>query len=201
MIKVMLFDTDGMIIRRPLRFSDRYAEDFDVHPGVLNDFFAHEFQECLVGKRDLKQELAKRVESWGWDKSVEELMEYWFAGESDIDSRVLETVSILRARNIDCYVETNNEKYRMEYMFETMGLKDYFDGALASSTLGHKKPEPAFWAEAHRRVGEPEKDTVLVWDDDDVNVRSAREFGFQAYQYTNFDDYKEQMELLVGPLK
>lgn len=197
MIEIVIFDTDGMMVRRAGRFHDRYAEEFGIQPGKLAGFFSHEFQDCIVGRKDLKDELQKRISEWGWDKSVDELLDYWFKGEQDINKQMLERVQGMREKGCVCYLTTNNEKYRTEHLFETLKLKESFDDTFSTCDIGFKKSEGAFWEELHKRIGTPDKSTVMVWDDDEANVQAARDTGFTAFLFKNEEDFEEQMSLCI----
>ena len=76
MFEGVIFDCDGMI-NLEKRFSVRLSEK-GITPDTTAHFFKKQFQDCLVGKSDLKEELKKCVPSWGWGKSVEELLEFFF---------------------------------------------------------------------------------------------------------------------------
>ncbi|MEK7161874.1 MAG: hypothetical protein AAB729_04260, partial [Patescibacteria group bacterium] len=86
MIKVILFDCDGPIIRHTKYFSQRLKDE----KGIVTDtkdqssFFNNEFLLCEKGHADLKVEMGKRIGTWGLTGTVEELMEYWFAGEAEV---------------------------------------------------------------------------------------------------------------------
>jgi len=161
-------------------------------------FFKNEFQLCLIGKADLKQELAKYLDQWNWQKSADELISFWFEHESNLDKKMLESVKVLRSSGIKCYLNTNNERYRVQYLFENLGLKSFFDRAFSSAELGYLKPQQEFWSAIHDHLGKPEKSEVLVWDDDEKNVESAKSFGFHSEFYSGFDAYENRMKLLVG---
>ena len=109
MIKTIIFDTDGMVAHREMYFSQRFSKEFGVPMEKVLSFFKNEFQLCLIGKADLKNELAKYFGQWGWKKSVEELLLYWFTNESNLDKKMLESVKNLRSKGISCYLDTNNE--------------------------------------------------------------------------------------------
>lgn len=198
MIKIVIFDTDGMVVRRNTRFSERFSKEFGVPVEKMLPFFDGEFRLCLVGKADLKEELGTYLPSWGWKKSVDDLLSYWFEGEGTVDGKVLESVRILRDKGIRCYINTNNERYRVEHLLNNFGLKDHFDGSFSSAELGVLKPQIEFWAAIWVRLGQPKKNEVLVFDDEEKNVVSAREFGFQAEVYSGFDVYEESVESLAG---
>jgi putative hydrolase of the HAD superfamily len=200
MIKIIIFDTDGMVVHREMYFSQCFSQEFGVPIEKVLPFFKNEFQLCLVGKADLKQELIKYLDQWGWQKSVEDLLAYWFGHESGVDEKVLKSISTLRNKGLQCYLNTNNEKYRTQYLFEKLGLKNLFDGVFSSAKLGYLKPQPEFWSAIHGHLGKPDKSAVLVWDDDEKNVESAKNFGFHSELYSGFESYEERMKsLLVQP--
>lgn len=188
-ITTVLFDMDGMVVLRDEIFSDRLSREFGVPMAKILPFFENEFQDCLVGRADLKHELAKYTAQWDWEKSVDDLVAYWFQTQSTRDERIIESVQHLRARRIRCSIQTNNERYRVEYLTKTLGLRNAFDDIFASYELGSAKPSQTFWRSIYDRLGRPTKTEVLVWDDDPENVESARRFGFAAELYTDFDSY------------
>ncbi|HUW21796.1 MAG TPA: HAD-IA family hydrolase [Candidatus Bathyarchaeia archaeon] len=198
MIKTVIFDTDGMVIHREMYFSQRFSEKFGVPIKKVLPFFKNEFQLCLVNEADLKQELAKYLDQWNWQRSVEDLLSFWFEHESNLDKKLLECVKNLRNRGMRCYLDTNNEKYRVQYLFDNLGLKNFFDAVFSSAELGFLKPQPEFWSAIHKHLGKPNKSEVLVWDDDTENVKSAKSFGFHSEFYSSFDAFQDRMKSLIG---
>jgi putative hydrolase of the HAD superfamily len=197
MTNVVLLDLDGVVIEREIYFSQRFSNDFGVPLEKIIPFFKNEFQLCLAGKSDLKEELGKRLKDWGWNKSLDELLQYWFEHESNVDKRVLESVLKLRDAGTMVYLATNNEKYRVNYILYDLGLKDYFDGVFASCDLGVKKPENDFWERIYRQLGDIEKSSIVLFDDDIENIDSAVEFGFRAKLYTDFECYERVINKLA----
>lgn len=55
MIKAIIFDTDGMTVNSEM-FSVQFNKDYGVPMDNLLPFFKNEFQPCLVGKADLKND-------------------------------------------------------------------------------------------------------------------------------------------------
>ena len=48
-----MFDADGVVIQSEM-FIHKYAQEFNVNTSELDNFFKTVFQECLIGKSDLK---------------------------------------------------------------------------------------------------------------------------------------------------
>ncbi|MEK7093272.1 MAG: hypothetical protein AAB927_02200 [Patescibacteria group bacterium] len=117
-MKAVIFDCDGMINQEE-RFSKRLAKYVPLE--VSLPFFKGPFQECLVGRADLKEELKKVVTLWKWKGSVDELVAFWFADEANIPQKeFFPIIDDLRERGIAVYLATNNEKYRTEYLLNSI---------------------------------------------------------------------------------
>src|SRR5258708_7184557 len=78
MIKAILFDVDEVVIKREKYFSQKYSEEYKVPQEQVMEFFKGEYQDCAIGKMDLKEVLPKYLKKWGWQGSLEEFMDYWF---------------------------------------------------------------------------------------------------------------------------
>lgn len=88
---------------------------------------------------------------------------------------------------------TNQEKYRTQYMLEQMGFKDMFDTIYSSAHLGLKKPALEFFAKVVDDLGVP-RNKVLFWDDDQINIDGATEYGIHAEFYTDYSSFLATMQ-------
>jgi putative hydrolase of the HAD superfamily len=197
MIKVILFDCDGPIIKREKYFSQRLREETGVVIDSQNEksFFKGIFLDCETGKADLKQVLPQWLPTWQWKGSVNDLLEYWFKGEAEIDQMMKKYIENLRQKGIKCYLATNNEKYRTEYLANVVGLKNFLDGIFSSCYLGYMKPQIEYWQEVYKSISDVNKNEVLMIDNLEPAIKSAREFGFNAERYENFESFKKTMEV------
>lgn len=198
MIKAILFDADGVIIQTTELFSQRLNREYGISVERTRPFFSGAFQNCLIGKADLKKELVLYLAGWGWKKSVDEFMDYWFQSEHKIYEPLVEEIYTLRQRGIRCYLATNNEKYQTEYMLKIMGLLNVFDGVLSSSGLGHLKHHAKYYEQVFMQLHDVKQDEILLWDDNEKNIEMARQMGLHAELYTSFEDYREKMEAYLG---
>jgi len=191
MIKAILFDVDGVLIKRREYFSERFSREQNIPLELILEFFKNEFKQCSLGKADLKEELKKYLDRWNWKGSVDELLEYWFAGESEIDTYVLSAIDELRAQGKLCYLATNQEQYRKQYLLENLGLKNHFDGCFASCDTAHSKKEKEFYDEVFKKLEGIEREEIVFLDSDQEIVDVANSVGIQGKLYRNFDMIKD----------
>lgn len=183
MTKAILFDLDGIVmIGREIYFSRRYSKEHGIPQEVVNEFFLENFKKCTFGTCDLKEEIAPFLPRWNWHKSVEEFIEYWFKTESTTDEEVLKIIDALRAKGYPCYIATRQEKYRMKYLLEEVGLAQHFDGVFCTCDIGYDKSQPEFWQFVLKKLDlAPEE--ILFFDDKQKNVDTARTLGIDAHFY------------------
>jgi len=195
-IKCILFDADGVtIISTP--FSRHLEKDYGITQEMTSQFFNGIFRECLVGKADLKKELPDYLKEWKWPGSLDKFLGYWFSSESVVDKRVLDVIASYRKDGIPCYLATNQEKYRTEYIRNQMGFGRLFDGIFSSAYLGCKKPDNEFFEgvyQALEKEYDVKKKEIMFCDDSAKHVDAARKFGFNAFQYKDFISFKRKLK-------
>lgn len=197
MIKVVLFDVDGVLINIDF-FTNIAEKKYGISKSETNKFFKNEFKHCIKGKKDLKVVIEPYLDKWGWNKSVDAYLDEWFTHESSINKELIFYIKELREQNIKCYLATNQEKYRVEYLSKNLSMSSRFDGIYASANLSYRKPEIKFYEKIYLDFPNLKKEEILLWDDTLENVESALKFGFCAEVYTSFDDFKKIMRKYVG---
>ncbi len=197
MIKAILFDLDGVIIKDPI-FSTVYAAEFGLTPEDMFPFFTKEFQKCLTGDADLKEALKPYLSVWKWDKSVDELLTYWFTHHQDIDQAVLALVEKLRANGTKCYLATNQEKYRTDYIWNKLGLNKLFDGIFVSNELHAKKPQKQFFTKITDNLHVDHPEEIILIEDTMSVIKEAQDFGLNTIYYTTLHDLQNKLSKHVS---
>ena len=197
MIKAAIFDVDGVILVPYKVFSQRIVEEYGASPESFSQFFNEIFPRCLIGKADLKKEMQPYLKEWNWNEGVDELLNFWFRNESNIDKRVLKTVQQLKEKGIKCYLGTNQEKYRTEYFKNQLGLGDIFNGVFSSAYIGHLKKEPQFFEYVLRQLQGIKPEEIFFIDDSEDNIQNAKNFGIQTHLYQNFEDFQKQLTQIL----
>ena len=189
MPKAFLFDADGVALKKQPYFSKKIAEEYNVPYELMEPFYLNELKPCQVGKADIKEELAKYLPKWNWTKSVDEFLQYWFTTDVHPDEQVLALVGDQRARGIKCYLSSDQEKYRGEYIRTVAGLGAHFDGTFFSFEVGFSKSSPEYFKTVAEKIGlKPEE--IQFWDDDQGNVDVAKSVGIDAHFWTSIEDFK-----------
>ncbi|MFA4931287.1 MAG: HAD-IA family hydrolase [Patescibacteria group bacterium] len=196
--KCILFDADGVVIDSQT-FSIQYQKQFGLPDGQILPFFQNVFPPCLIGQADLKQVIAPYLPGWKWTGTVDEFLQFWFKTEHHLNQPVISIIKELRNHGIKCFLVTNQEKYRTEYMKHDMGFNELFDDVYSSSAIGHKKPAPEFFhhvlhdLESKYHIHPTE---IMYFDDTKSHIDQARQLGIDAYFYENYDQFFVQVSSL-----
>jgi putative hydrolase of the HAD superfamily len=192
MIKTLLLDVDGVLVRGG-PFSYHLERDYGITREQIGVFFKNAFPACLIGNADLKQELIPYLQQWGWQKSVDEFLQYWFVSEHTIDEPLVERVQQIRLQRIPCYLATNQEQYRTAYILNQMGFATLFDGIFSSNYVKSTKPQLAFFEHILHELSTISASDILFWDDSSANIAAAKQAGLQAELYKDFTDFQHKM--------
>ena len=195
-IQAVIFDADGVVIH-PWRFARYLEREHAITPGMTRAFFQTTFEDCLVGRTDIKDVLPPFLDEWGWRGSLDEFLTIWFEVEDAADDRVIDLIHRLRRSGVLCCLATNQERHRAAYMRAEMGFSETFDRLYFSCELGCQKPDPAYYGAIERDLGLA-GDGILFWDDAAVNVESARKTGWNAEVYTGYEPFARALAEALG---
>jgi putative hydrolase of the HAD superfamily len=208
MIKAVLFDIDGVIIRHKTFFAHTLSPRRYIDPGlVMDSFYGSEInKDCDRGTLDPLLAVRPFLEKMAWKGSSESYFDRQYRHESRcIDFRLLKTIQALRSHGILCCIASNQNYYRREYLKRELKAEKYFDHAFFSSELGVNKPDRLYWKKTHARLegnhlslapGE-----IVFLDDSPQNVESAGNYGFRSFLISNEQDIKAAFEYIYGDLR
>lgn len=191
MNKVILFDLDGVLTLPEEAFSSIYtkSQGYDIKP--FTHFFENEWVGFVTGKSDLKEHITNNPDLWKWDGTPDELLNFWFTAEDVKNDQLLETVRVARKSGIKCYIATEQEKYRTNYIKEVM-FKNEFDGVFSTAEIGYKKNNRKFYEAIIKMLNVPPAD-ILFFDDSQSKIDVALEAGLDARLYEGV----EQVQSIV----
>jgi len=176
MIRAILFDADGVTqvraedLRSMLGRALNGAPDIE---GLVDDIFDAE-KVSLTGERDFILELSQVLDRRSLPDRLEEVNIALLAIE--VDQSMTDAVQVLRASEIGCYLASNQQPARVRYLSEELGYKDIFDKEFYSCTVGHAKPEAAYFNAILDDIRVPGRDVLFI-DDHETNVNAARDVG------------------------
>lgn len=194
MTKCILFDADGVLTLPEDVFSVVYARSHGLDTEPFENFFKNEWQPIVTGTKDLKDSIAANPKLWQWNGSTDELLEYWFKTEDVRNEELLEAISKIASKGIPCYLTTDQEKYRAEYMKNVM-FKDIFNGYFVSAELGVTKTDPKFFELVLEKLSIEHPDIkpadVIFFDDSQSKVDTAKALGIDARLFKDNNQVKE----------
>jgi putative hydrolase of the HAD superfamily len=180
-IRHVLFDADGVLQVVP---GGWYAA-MEPYLGDRARQFLHKTwadeKPTLAGDGDYLPMLEASLVEYGVTVPVDVVYrDVWHRIELVEESFAL--VEALRRNGYGVHLGTNQEQHRGGHMRTALGYDSLFDTSCYSYDLGFAKPDPAFFVEAARRIGDRPA-AILFLDDSLTNVEGARAAGMDAVHW------------------
>ncbi|ANL63998.1 HAD superfamily hydrolase protein [Rhizobium phaseoli] len=187
-MKVLMVDVDGVLIHgRPADGLPHFTyleRDLGLRLDLLQQaFFQTHWSDIVIGREALEPRLSAVLAEIAPHLSAATLIDYWFENDSRLDLDLLEELAALRQSGVALFLATNQEHRRARYLMEEAGLGAHVDGIIYSAALGHRKPSPDFFRLATERAGALPGEIGFI-DDMAENIEAARQFGWNAAQWT-----------------
>lgn len=195
-MKIVLFDADGVLTLPEEAFSVVYARSHGLDSRPFEQFFRNDWKPIVTGKADLKEAIAANPGLWQWHGDVDDLLKYWFETEDVRNEELIKLIHELKSQGIRCYLATEQEKYRGNYMRDVM-FKGLFDGYYITAELGVSKTEPEFFRaiidDLKRQYPEIEPEDITFFDDSQSKVDTACSVGVDGRLYTNIEQVRSTL--------
>jgi len=200
--KCLMLDVDGVLVfGRPSdgqHWMVGLLDDLGVSPRDLaRTFFRAEWNDVVVGRKELLPTLQKSLDDIAPDVSAEALVTYWFEMSSRIIQPVLSDVHAARKQGIPVYLAANQDHSRAEYLMHEMGLNDEVDGIVYSAMAGYQKPDAGFYSFAEKKTGY-RPDELLMIDDKMENIEAAKAAGWLAVHWTESESLSAILQRSIG---
>ncbi|QHQ35718.1 HAD family hydrolase [Algicella marina] len=186
-ISLVAWDFDGVLNANIQDGRFIWADTFEQDIGVPVErfvqacFLSGDFDEVLVGVRDLEDVVAAWIEEECLAISPRAFMDYWFGKDVHPDMEVLDLAARLSVRQV---IATNNEAHRAGYIWGEMGFSERMDRIFAAGPMGFKKPDQRFFEEICTWADCAPAEALLI-DDNVPNVEAARKFGWNAFHFSH----------------
>lgn len=197
MTRAVFFDVDGVLVHgyhaRPeltRRWNENLLDDLGVDPDRFTQEFIFDIfiKKVVIGQMSLVEALEKRLPSLGFTGSPMVFVDYWLSHDSVLNLPMLELVAKLKQRDdLRLYIATNQDHMRAFWLWQTMGLNQYFEDIFYSARAGARKPDQAFFDFVAQRIG-PQSEPPLFFDDTPKVVDGARAAGWEAVIFDTIDD-------------
>lgn len=195
-MQTFLFDADGVLTLPEEAFSVVYARSHGLDLEPFEQFFRNDWKPIVTGKADLKEAIAANPELWQWHGDIDDLLKFWFETEDVRNEELIAIIHMLKDSGAGCYLATEQERYRGNYMREVM-FKDLFDSYYITAELGVSKTEPAFFQaiidDLQRQDPTVQPRDIVFFDDSQAKVDTACSVGIDGRLYTDIEQVRSMV--------
>jgi putative hydrolase of the HAD superfamily len=174
-----LFDADGVIQTTPPEFMQAIhglVDNTADAAAFVSEIFLAE-RGTLTGETDFPSALGGVLQRWRVAASLDEALQIW-----SLIHPLPGISGLISSLAPPCYLASNQQRHRGEYMSRVLGYGALFDGEFYSYRLGVMKPESDYFLRIVEHLGcAPE--ALLFIDDHESNVEAARGIGMQGVQF------------------
>ena len=163
MINAIIFDVDGVLVEFKV-FASVLEREYGISREMTAPFFHGPFEECVLGRADLREALPEFLDKWNWPSSLDEFIHTWFEADSRVNQPMLEFIKTMRAGGRRCYIASTQEANRVAYLEKLPAFAGLFERRFFSCQLGCQKPEKRFYDRIISEIPET-ADELLFLDD------------------------------------
>jgi putative hydrolase of the HAD superfamily len=185
-IKAIMVDVDGVLVTHPdpSGWHVHLKRDLGLSPDDLQQhFFAYHWDDVVHGRAGLRERLSLVLAKLTPQIEPDRLIRYWFANDAHVNKPLLRELISLRCQGLATHLATVQEHERAQYLWETLDLREYFDGMHYAAALGCSKPDATFFRAIETRTGFKPSEIFFI-DDKLANIEAAWAAGWRAALWT-----------------
>jgi len=201
-VKAVFFDLDGVIISRKNAEGKHYweetiEEDLKINLESMMEFLftpssKNMWTEILRGEKDIKKLFNNWLKNNSYNINAKKLLTY-LAEKIVFDNRILDKANLLKQQGLTTFLATHQEPFRADYLWNKKNLKEHFEDIFIPKKVGgYLKHEPEFFNTIENQLNYKPEEMLLI-DDRLRNIETAKNTGWQAYHYTDFDKAKREL--------
>ena len=203
-MKAVLFDLDETILDRSASLKDFVSWQTR---GMLRsevrdeNLFTKRFIQLdangTVWKDEVYQTLVSEFAISGW--SVRELLtsyELCFSGFCKPKKGEIEAIKTIHKMGKRFALVSNGRSPFQERNFNSLGISHLFDAVIVSEAVGLRKPDPAIFKLACKRLGVEPRTAIFVGDNPLVDIRGAKKAGmYGIYIPSHYGDKCDEADV------
>ena len=203
MIKLVIFDVDGVIVQTETLFMEFVMEDLDLQK---ISYTKSDIGKIMGTNNQTRMQVmdslfADQPAYQNWDKVIHfhpERINYPQLKSDGLD----ELLEYLKKENIICSICTNSMKKRTENLLKELQLEEYFDGIYSGSDLHHSKPDPYMYIQAMKDHGVNPEETIVL-EDSSLGIQAGKNSGALTIALRDKDGMADQHEadIIIQNLK
>lgn len=191
----IVFDLGNVLIDIDYSEQEKYLNSLE--PGFAG-IFASNFKKNVSLHKELEKGLLSEddfisgmLKDLG-GKITGETFKNVYSGIFTVNNKMAELLSTLKNKYKLILLSNTNEIHR-KYGWGEYDFLKYFDEMILSHEAGTAKPDPAIYEQTEKAAGLPPEELIFI-DDLEENVEAARKRGWDAVQFTGYDDLISELE-------
>jgi len=188
MVKAILFDLGDTVIANDWKARNAAVKtetgvDIIRTPEIkaLND-------EIVLGNNVMKDLFIKIIETSNLTIDPKEVVDSYtrnYEKYCPVNGSMITLVDNMR-KKVKVYALSNTNDIHKSVNIKR-GIYNHFDGAFLSCDMKMKKPDPAIFQFVLKEIQCPPSEVLLI-DDNEDNIASAKNVGLQTIRYTDYED-------------
>lgn len=203
MMKIILFDIDGVLIRLPKYFSSVLeGNGYKNTVNILNEYYTGGVNNsCLTGNSDPLISIKPYLDRIGWEFTPIEYFKQQYEYESGyVDHLLLQKITAMRSKGMVCMTATDQDALRSKFLLDNLNFRKIFDDNYISNEIGFLKKEGKYWEHVlgslRSKYPDVEVNEILFCDDIISNIETVSKTGINIIHIINPDGIIQLYDIL-----